>query len=204
MSIESVYLMAEQPVASLEILCAAHEIVLSRKVLCRALAIQIAEELDPSVDLPAKFESMAIPSLLNVMKKHQMLLDLYALKLKLWMVLYNHRDTLHLEDSFAKPVDEMIGEDTLEEILQVASFQDGYGEWMGQAMTNTMSHEDVKATPKVDVIHVSAIDIPVYEAEEFDLAFGENLELASLVSEVLAAETSPKKRRSLFASLRKK
>lgn len=204
MSIEHVYLMAEQPITQFDILCASKEIVLSRRVLCRALAMQIAEELDTSIDLPDQFETMPIPSLLEFMNNQHVLLDLYALKLKLWMVLYTHRETLHLEDSFVKPVNEPLGDDTLDQILQLGCFQDGYGEWMGQLLPSGSVLKSSRMTPKVDVISVSAPDIPVYEEEEFDLVFGDNPELASLVSDVLAAETSPKKRRSLFASLRKK
>ena len=204
MSIEHVYLLAEQSITQLASLCALHEIVLSRKVLCRALAIQIAEELDAHLELPVHFATMTIPELLEFITNQQMLLDLYALKLKLWMVLYTNRETLHLEDSFVKPVNEPAGDDTLDQILQVGCFQDGYGEWMGQWLPLGTVQESAVLTPKVDVISVNVLDIPVYEEEEFDHVFGDNTELASLVSDVLAAETSPKKRRNLFASLRKK
>lgn len=204
MSVDHVYLIAEQPIKSLETLCATNEIVLSRRVVCRALAMQIAEELDPSIDLPTHFESMSIPDLLTFMHQHHLLLDLYALKLKLWLVLYRHRDTLHLQNSFDKPSETLVDEDTLDEILQLSCFQDTYGEWMGQSLDQGIVQDQNSATPKVDVIHVSAPDIPVYEEEDLDLAFRENPELAHLVSEVLAAETSPKKRRTLFSILRQK
>lgn len=204
MSIENVYLIAEQPIASLETLCAAHEIVLSRTVLCRALAIQIAEELDPSIDLPIHFETMAIPDLLEVINHHHLLLDLFALKLKLWMLLYTHKDMLHLQAWLSKPSIDLEDNDTLDDILNVVCFQDGFGEWMGQRLSDERLQTTKPTTPKVDVIMVAAPDIPVYEDAEYDLAFGDNPELTQLVSDVLAGETSAKKRRSLFASLRRK
>lgn len=204
MSIDNVYMIAEQPIAYMQRLCAAHEIVLSRKVLCRALAIQVAEELDPSVDLPPHFETMTIPDLLDVMNHQHLLIDLYALKLKLWLVLFAHKDTLHLDGAFELPNQQVIAEDTLDDILAVACFQDGFGEWMGQTIKDVEDNAEQPPTQKMDVIAVNTPDIPVFDDEELDLAFGENAELAHLVSEVLAAESSPKKRRSLFTSLRRK
>lgn len=204
MSIDNIYLIAEQPITALESLCMSREIVLSRSLMCRALAIQIAEELDPSAELPNDFELMTIPDLLQILQQHHLMLDLYALKLKLWMLLYTNRDTLHLQDSFIKPLHQTIDEDTLDDILHVGCFQDTYGEWMGQPLLEDRLTDVATATPKVDVIRVSAPDIPVFDDEDLDLAFGDNPELAHLVSEVLAAETSPKKRRSLLTILRGK
>jgi len=202
MSIENVYLIAEQPIQSLDAFCVAKEIVLSRQVLCRALAMQIAEELDASADLPEGFDAMSIPGLVEWMTAQRMNLDLYALKLKLWMVLYTNRERLHLMDAFLKPTQASVDADTLDDILSVPSFQDGYGEWMGQLLPST--GEPYPPTSKVDVIVVSSPDIPQFDDEALTGAFMDNPELASLVSEVLAGEQVGKKRRSIFASFRRK
>jgi hypothetical protein len=202
MSIDNVYLIAEQPIHTLDTFCVAHEIVLSRRLLCRALAMQIAEELDSSATLPSGFETWSIPALVEWMTAQRMMLDLYALKLKLWMVLYTHRQSLHVEDSFLKPTQEQIDHDTLDDILHVRSFQDGFGEWMGQAMSATES--PLPATSKVDVIALNAPDIPRYDDEELTGGFKDNPALASLVSDVLAGEQGRKKRRPIFPSFRRK
>ena len=202
MSIENVYLIAEQPIQSLDAFCVAKEIVLSRQVLCRALAMQIAEELDASADLPEGFDAMSIPALVEWSTTQRMHLDVYALKLKLWMVLYTNREMLHLMDAFMKPTQASVDADTLDDILSVACFQDGFGEWMGQPMPAT--NAPLPPTPKVDVIVVSSPDIPQFDDDELTGAFIDNPELASLVSEVLAGEQVGKKRRSIFASFRRK
>ena len=202
MSMEHVYKMAEQPIHHLSQVCHDHEIVLSRRVLCRALAMQIAEELDPGFQIPEEFETMAIPSLLAWMDEHHLMLDLYALKLKVWMVLYTNRDALHINSYFDQPVEPVSETDTLDDILSLSCFQDTYGEWMGQSMPDEL--DPTLNTPRVDVIEVELPQIPVYDDEELRLAFGENPELASLVLDVLAAEQAPKKRRLLFLGRRPK
>jgi hypothetical protein len=103
MSSTNVYFVAEQPIQTFDQVCKEHEIILSRRVLCRALAIQVLEELDTN-DQEASLDAMPIPYLVSYAAKHKLILDVYSLKLKLWSLLYQERETFHLPASvFAKP-----------------------------------------------------------------------------------------------------
>jgi hypothetical protein len=201
MSSTNVYFVAEQPIQTFDQVCKEHEIILSRRVLCRALAIQVLEELD-TVDQEASFDAMPIPYLLAFAATHNLMIDVYSLKLKLWTLLYHERANLHLPESvFEKPEGDCVDQDTLTDVLDLVCFQDSYEEWMGQPIDGCLrmgeSMDTCLATPKVDTIDCVIPDFPMFDAEEGSIGFQENPELASLVSDVLAAETKPKRSRFL-------
>ena len=201
MSGTNVYFVAEQPIQTLDQVCQDHEIILSRRVLCRALAIQILEELETNEHDEA-LATMPIPSLVSYVETHQLTIDVYSLKLKLWSLLYQKRHHFHLPNTvFDKPPRDTADVDTLEDVLALSCFQDSYDEWMGQPIDLCVqlgeSVDTCMATPKVDIIDCVIPDFPVLEEEEGSLGFQENPELASLVSDVLAAESKPKRSRFL-------
>ncbi len=203
MSIQDLYFVAEQPIASFATLCNQHEIILSRSLLCRTLAIQLLEEWDPMVSLDVNLEKLPIPHLLLFADQHKIVIDVYGLKLKLWHYLYQHRQFLHLKDSTFTPPLETTDSDKLDDVLSVPCFQDHYEEWMGQpvevCLTLGETLETCQSTKKVDTIFLKLPQMPDIEAEEMSFAFQDNPELASLVSDVLAAES--KRKRSRFLSI---
>jgi len=201
MSIQDLYFVAEQPIATFAALCSQHEIILSRSLLCRTLAIQLLEEWDPAISLDVNLEELPIPHLLAFANQHNILIDVYGLKLKLWLYLYQHRQLLHINESWFALPKETMDSDTLDDVLSIPCFQDHYEEWMGQpvdvCVTLGETFETCQSTKKVDTIFLQLPEMPDIEAEETSFAFQDNPELASLVSDVLAAETKPKRSRFL-------
>jgi hypothetical protein len=201
MSIQDLYFVAEQPIATFASLCSQHEIILSRSLLCRTLAIQILEEWDPAVSLDVHLEELPIPHLLTFVNQHNIMIDVYGLKLKLWLYLYQHRQFLHVNESWFALPKETVDSDTLDDVLSIPCFQDHYEEWMGQpveaCLTLSETVETCQSTTKVDTIFLELPEMPDIEAEETNFSFQDNPELASLVSDVLAAETKPKRSRFL-------
>jgi hypothetical protein len=201
MSIQDLYFVAEQPISKLASLCHQHEIILSRSLLCRTLAIQLLEEWDPAVNLDINLEELPIPHILTFAKQHNILIDVYGLKLKLWLYLYQHRNSLHIENAWFSLPNETVDTDKLEDVLSLPCFQDHYEEWMGQPIDTCLSLgetlETCQSTKKVDTIPLELPEMPDIEAEEASFAFQDNPELASLVSDVLAGETKRKRGRFL-------
>jgi len=197
MSIQDLYFVSEQPISTFDALCNHHQIVLSRRLLCRTVAIQLLEEWNPAITIDVSLEKLPNPHLLAFAKQHDILIDVYGLKLKLWLYLYQHRQFLHISDSWFTLPKESIDTDTLDDVLSIQCFQDHYGEWMGQPIEESLSLgeslETCQSTTKVDTISLDLPLLPDIESEEASFLFQDNPELANLVSDVLAAE-SPRKR----------
>ncbi len=209
MSMKDVYFVAQQPAALLQQLCDEHDILLSRKVLCRALATCITEEWHCDQTIPEDLADRPIPALSALLQQSCVVVEGYDLKLKLWLLLYLNKAHLHLPDTaFARPSTDVVDTDTVDDVLVLPCFQDSFDEWMGQDVARldepTKASALAQPTPKVDVIALSLPPLPRFEEEAGAAAFQENPELASLVLDIVKAETGSTKRRSLWESFLKK